>query len=104
MAGLYIGIWVITSMSRRMEDKSLTTIIVLKALSIIQTLEHTLLVLRTVNLLDTRTKSARKLCRPLACVVWLYMKGAECVPGIMRKVFLRKGGVDNSRRNLQSKV
>lgn len=87
-----------------MDSKSLTMVIVLTALSIIQTLEHTVLVLRTVNLLDKRTKSARKLCRPLARVVWLYKKGAECVPGIMRKVFLRKGGVDSSRRKLQSKV
>lgn len=96
MTGLYIGIWMITSISRTADGKILTMVTDLTASSIIQTLEHTLLVLRTVKLLHKRIKSARKLRRPLARVAWLYKKGAEYMPGIMRKLFLRKG-VDNSR-------
>lgn len=66
MAGLYIGIWTITSVRRTADGKSLTMVTDLTALSIIQTLEHTLLVLRTVKMLDKGTKSARKLHRPLS--------------------------------------
>jgi len=58
MVGWYIGIWMITSVRRTSDGKSLTMVTDLTASSITQALEHTLPVLRTVTLLDKRTKSA----------------------------------------------